>query len=320
MHRPRTSRLALPLAFMAAMGAQTAPAQSSERKALDFLAREVPLWSLENHCYSCHNNGDAARALYDAKRRRQTIPNAALADTSLWLSRPERWDRNGGQGPFSDKTLARIQFASALALATTSGAIADRTPLKTAAARLAQDQAADGSWPLAEGAGNLGSPASYGKPLATLAARDTLRAADPFKYANAIARAESWLLARPLKTMIDASIVLNISPLASNRSRAWKMVREAQAPDGGWGPFADTPTEPFDSALVLLALARLDPTPETRAMIRRARSYLEAAQLPDGSWPETTRPPNALSYAQKLSTTAWSTLALLATTEPDAPR
>ena len=36
-------------------------------------------------------------------------------------------------------------------------------------------------------------------------------------------------------------------------------------------------------------------------------------QLDDGSWVETTRPSGAQSYAQRIATTAWATLALLAT-------
>ena len=34
-------------------------------------------------------------------------------------------------------------------------------------------------------------------------------------------------------------------------------------------------------------------------------------QEADGSWPETTRPPGADSYAQRISTTGWALLALL---------
>jgi hypothetical protein len=48
-------------------------------------------------------------------------------------------------------------------------------------------------------------------------------------------------------------------------------------------------------------------------MIRRGREFLVGAQQPDGSWPETTRPPGADSYAQRISTTGWALLALLAT-------
>ena len=43
-------------------------APDPEGRALAFLCREVPRWSRENHCFSCHNNGDAARALYAGDR------------------------------------------------------------------------------------------------------------------------------------------------------------------------------------------------------------------------------------------------------------
>ncbi|MDQ3441078.1 MAG: hypothetical protein M3478_12095, partial [Planctomycetota bacterium] len=38
-------------------------APADEARAVGFLVREVPKWKTENDCYSCHNNGDAARAL-----------------------------------------------------------------------------------------------------------------------------------------------------------------------------------------------------------------------------------------------------------------
>ena len=58
----------------------------------------------------------------------------------------------------------------------------------------------------------------------------------------------------------------------------------------GWGPYAQSPPEPFDTALALLALARLAPTPEIPALIRTGRSYLISSQSFDGGWPATTRP------------------------------
>jgi hypothetical protein len=40
--------------------------------------------------------------------------------------------------------------------------------------------------------------------------------------------------------------------------------------------------------------------------------YLIDQQQADGSWAETTRPSGGESYAQRISTTAWALLALLA--------
>src|SRR5437016_8664194 len=127
MPRPATPRLliaAIALSGVASLGADT-----PEDRALAYLARELPRWSAENHCFSCHNNGDAARALYAAVRLGRAVPPGATLDTDRWLARPEGWDKNGGDGPISDKALARVQFTAALASAVGSGRVIDRAVL-----------------------------------------------------------------------------------------------------------------------------------------------------------------------------------------------
>ncbi|MFO0907471.1 MAG: hypothetical protein U0794_03780 [Isosphaeraceae bacterium] len=315
--------------------ARGAEPEAALGRALEFLEREVPRWRIANGCYSCHNNGDAARALYEARRRgipRSRPPrNAAndlLTDTTAWLVRPDGWDHNGGEGAFSDKVLARVQFASALTSAIAAKATTDRPALLAAARRLAADQHADGSWPVAGDSGTVGSPAGYGRPLATLVARDVLRSADPTGQASSIARADRWLDARPLASVMDASIALlaqagRPQPEGADpdrQRRALERLGQGQSDDGGWGPYVDAPPEPFDTALALLALARRGSNDEaTRATIRRGRGYLAASQNQDGSWPETTRPAGAESYAERLSTTGWAALALMATGDPAGP-
>jgi squalene cyclase len=71
----------------------------------------------------------------------------------------------------------------------------------------------------------------------------------------------------------------------------------------------------FDTAIVLLALAATGKQAGVMDHIRRGRNFLATRQNPDGGWPATTRPPGGESYAQRLSTTGWATLALLATSD-----
>jgi hypothetical protein len=288
-----------------------------ERRALDYLAREVPRWSTANKCYSCHNNGDAARALFQARKLSLDVPERALADTLTWLKSPERWDKNGGNEAASDKGLARIQFAAALVAALDAGLADDRKPLLQAAEALAKDQRKDGSWKV--DATGTGSPVTYGACLATHMARHTLQRADAARYRQAIARSDRWLRDVRVETVLDAAAILlalegqNDADAKKQRLRCLEVIRKGEAKDGGWGPFVVSPAEPFDTALVMLALLQFPDQDEWKRALARGRRFLIAAQRKDGSWPETTRPPNAESYAQRLSTTGWATQALLAT-------
>jgi hypothetical protein len=295
---------------------------SPEGKALAYLNAEVPRWSREHHCYSCHNNGDAARALYSAIKLGREIPREATLDTDRWLARPEAWDKNGGDGPFSDKRLARLQFAAALGSAVEAGRVADRSPLLRASARLAEDQADDGSWTIDGDQDQIGSPTTLGRPLATWLGRETLRIADPSTHRPKIDRADAWLRRLPVESVLDASVVLlgrafdaSVEGL-NRRDKALGLLKRGQSPEGGWGPFATAPTEVFDTALALLALDRHHDRPGVTAMIAKGRGYLIATQHDDGSWTETTRPTGAESYAQRLSTTGWATMALLTVKRP----
>lgn len=286
-----------------AAGAQAAP--GAEERAVAYLAREVPLWSRQNHCYSCHNNGDGARALYVARRRGYRVPPEALADTTAWLQRPLDWENSPGDPRFSDKRLARIQFAASLAEASQ-----DRKLLSVAAEALLPHQDAGGSWPVdAEAA--VGSPVTYGPALATAMARRTLAKVDAVRFRAAIASADAWLRSAPLKSTVNAAAVL--LALGEGRRQSLDLLLGGQGTEGGWGPYPRAPAEAFDTAVALLALASLGDRPELREPIRRGRAYLTRTQLESGGWPETTRPAGAQSYAQHVSTSAWATLALLET-------
>lgn len=305
------------IVFSASWFSQFSPisANNPETKAIAFLTKEVPAWSKNNGCFSCHNNGDAARALYAATRKGLDVPANALADTNAWVSKPAGWKENKGDPGFSDKRLANIQFAASLLAAIEAGQVKDRRPLEDAARLLVADQSATGAWRI--DAGNLpGAPATYGTPLATLMAFRTLKAANLAETKAAIQKAESWLRQTSPNNVLTAAALLMFSIEVADKQKqsdSLKLIRAAQTSDGGWGPYADSPPEVFDTAVVLLALAEFKNRLEVAAAIERGRKFLIAEQQPDGSWPETTRPSGGESYAQRISTTGWATLALLAT-------
>jgi hypothetical protein len=196
--------------------------------------------------------------------------------------------------------------------------VKDRRALEAAAARVAKRQRRDGSW-VVVAAGSIGSPATHGDALATYFGRRIVKRADARKYAKAVARADDWLRKAPVKTVLDAAAVLlglgkaGDARAAAQRRRCLELIRKGEHRDGGWGPYVNSAPEVFDTALVVLALTAQKPAPPIKRWLRRGRAYLLAEQETDGSWPETTRPAGARSYAQRLSTAGWATQALLAT-------
>jgi hypothetical protein len=297
---------------------------NAERRGLKFLNREVPKWTAENKCYSCHNNGDAARTLYTAIRLGRSVPAGALTDTNRWLAQSENWENNGGKGPYSDKVLARIQFSAALADAVDAKAVKDRKPLLHAASLVAADQDADGSWKV-DADGSVGSPTTYGTALATLTAKRTLERADSRRFQKAITKADQWFEKLEPETVMDAATLLLALEgmrgpgIFNRRTECIKILRAGEATHGGWGPSINSPPEPFDTALVLLALSCECGDLEPDILIQRGRWFLVSTQRPDGSWPETTRPAGAVSYAQRISTTAWALNVLLRTNRSTPP-
>jgi hypothetical protein len=303
------------VALICMTAALSAGAQAGvpEERAVAYLAREVPRWFPENGCFSCHNNGDGARALYAAKGRGYTVEDEALEETTLWLARPDEWDRGKADPVFRDKKLARIQYAAALAGAVETGLVKDRRILRRAAESLLRYQEANGAWEVEAGA-VVGSPATYGTGLATYLVLRTLKLADSERLSGAIRKAEEWFRAMQPRSVPDLAAALLAMPEGDARGEALvNAIVEAQGSDGGWGPQRFAPSEPFDTAVVLLALAGRGLTGQAAEALTRGREFLVRAQLPEGGWPETTRPPGAGSYAQHISTSAWATLALLAT-------
>ena len=222
------------------LSAQTSRPEAHDaaiKRGVAFLSKEVPKWHAEHPCYSCHNNGDATRALIAAGMRGYDI-GSAVDDTVDFLRVPSKWDQNKAPGGFDDRTLARIQFASALAAAARAGRAPEST-LVDAAKVLAADQQGDGSWVL-DASKSLASPTTYGSLLATASARATLVASGREPDDFTIVQTDRFFRGVQVENVIDAAAValgLDVGEdvMAENlRAKCLGIIREGQGPSGGW--------------------------------------------------------------------------------------
>ncbi len=255
--------------------------------------------------------------LYLAVGAGLAVPAGALTQTNRWLAEPDRWDHNGGEGARSDKRLARLVFTATLATAADVGSVKETRAPALAAARLADDQSPDGSWPL-EGEDSVSSPATYGRLLATFMARQALASIQPERFRAAIGRADRWLLNQEIVTVTDASVsLLACAKVQSAVAAAARPRIGTLAPGPGRRRRLGT-ADPVASRIIRHGArspwpGRMPQLGPGRGMIARGRAFLIAEQLNDGSWVETTRPSGNVSYAQRISTCGWATMALLAT-------
>jgi squalene cyclase len=267
---------------------------SGVESAIRYLEAEVARWQPENNCFSCHNNGDAVRALIAAQRNGHKINESVLKPTLDFLATPEKWDNLPGDPALGDRRLARLQFAGALLSA---GHASQRVP--EAARLVAEYQAPDGSWQIDADA-SAGSPVTYGPALATYFGRRLMLAAGRDAEAK---KAGDWLRKHAPRSLVDAAA--KVFALRDRSSADWIAAR--QNPAGNWLG------EAFDTALAMLALREFGT--EYKPKIEMGRHYLLRTQLSAGGWLGTTRPPGAQSYAQHISTTGWALLALVETAQ-----
>jgi hypothetical protein len=316
--------LSIGAAAQQAKDAAAVPHAPAIAKGVQYLKVEVPKWKAEHSCYSCHNNGDATRALLVAQAKGYDI-GPSVDDTLQFLKQPATWNQNKAPAEVDDKTLATIQFASALTVAERHGKAAS-TDLEAAAKLLVAGQQPDGSWQLDDSQG-LGSPASYGTLIATWSARTSLIASGMQPDNFTIVQADKWIRSGTPENVLDAAATILALELSSDvmaenlRRTCLSILRTGQSPDGGWSPDVSAAPQVFDTALAVLAVSSLEVEPrlarsayrpeELKAAIANGKTFIASQQRPDGSWPETTRPANQESYAQRISTTAWALLALL---------
>jgi squalene-hopene/tetraprenyl-beta-curcumene cyclase/sporulenol synthase len=241
----------------------------------------------------------------------------ALEGTSNWLQNPGEWGKSGETG-LGDEKLARIQFGAALADAVDAGFVKDGSLVARAAELLLPHQEADGSWQV-DAQAAAPSAVTYGPALATFMARRTMERAAETRFKDANARADGWLHNVDLAPSVNAAAVVlafekrKDAGSRSRLERALSRLLGSQNADGGWGAYTNTPSEPFETALALLALNAVRDKPEIEARLAKGRAFLVSVQAADGGWPAARQSTTGETYARHISTSAWATLALLVT-------
>jgi len=287
------------------------------RAARDYLCQQERTWRNENRCFSCHNQGLALRAAWVTEEPSARVP--LNEETRRWLSDPDQWriapPPANALDVDPDQSLADLHFARTYLLAIQQGRLqADNSALRSVGQRLTAHLVNGQHWP-ADASSALPSPLSCGPMLGTWLVCQWLRQSDELYWRPQIQSCENWLLDQVPRSLPDAAVQLwavarHWPQHREVGERALAMITEGQQASGGWGPYSQSPPEPFDTALVLLALCHLrtaDCMPQTswNRTIARGLQFLLESQEPTGGWPATTRPPRRDSYAQHIATTAW---------------
>ena len=286
---------------------------------LVYLSTEALDWPEENHCFSCHNNGDAARVLFRLGNERVRSETPKWNDLLQWLNQPALWEKSTSSDVVLSPALALIQFGLA-SVAAEEQKLIQTNPRRTKILtdRLLASQHPEGYWAV-EADGHLGSPGTYGNPLATALALEILATAVSPETKAASEKAKSWMMNdAPTATIDLAAGIMILHQTQSNPSdllSAWiRRLIESQTLSGGWGPYPNRFPEVFDSSIALLALASQRRILPGLSSLKAGRAFLIEAQEVAGGWPETTRPTGGSSYAQHISTSAWA-IAAIASTE-----
>lgn len=301
----------------------------SLERAIEFLGSQVPAWPRENQCFSCHHQGDGARALASARAQGWKLPAETLDSSQQWLEKLEDWHHQKGDPNAKDPLLADLQFSMTRMLLMPSSMASETEShlwFRSVGERLLPHQKEDGSWAL-ESVPTVGTPGAPGSAWATFWAWRLLKAAAYPAFSPARERAEKWLLQIPIQHVPNAACKLLFVQERDQGAQGesilcLEFLMKSQSRFGGWGPYPGSPAEIFDTSLALIALATHARDERIAMIMKRGASFLIAEQLQDGSWQETTRPSGGKSHAQWISTSAWATQALLvieAFQKPDRP-
>ncbi|MFM8581642.1 MAG: hypothetical protein ACKOFW_09080 [Planctomycetaceae bacterium] len=299
----------------------TAERLSRLQVSLELLDRGATAYAERRQCFACHHQAVPLAAHRAARRWRAPQPDreAALVQFTLDSFRPRlealREGRGvGGRGLTAGYALWQLALAEHPADDVTNALVE----------YLLQTQEEGGEWRLDA----VRPPAEESRARAlVLAGQGIAHFAGPDQQVRArasLARARDWLLAQPPAVHEDRVARLWGARLpempAGWRERTRQELLETQAPDGGWRPTPDFPTDAYATATAVYVLLDTGLSEEDAAVARGAQ-WLWRAREADGSWHVPTRAtpvqvffdngdPHGADQFVSMLATGWATAAL----------
>jgi hypothetical protein len=292
----RCSVAILALAFLTADARADDPdvdVKAAINRGLSFLAKDSLAWKESKQCYECHHAPFTIWALNEGKKQGYAVDEEVLADLTSWVLGEDFLAQLIKERP-ADKEVVFNEAPLLLALGVEAGNTNDtQDGLKKLLTSIVNDQGKDGSWKrVKEARPILSSPDTLTMlALLVLSAPDAPDLGQEGKTAQE--KALQWLqTAEPDDELQPTALRLILWHRLGRPASEWKpldqQLRSAQNEDGGWSQIKSAKSDAYATGQALYALAETGMTKDDPA-IRRAQSFLEKSQRPDGAWAMTSR-------------------------------
>lgn len=280
--------------------ADDTPAASATKTAIDrglvFLAKDALAWKAEHNCVSCHHAALVAWSMQEAKLKGHTVNEAVMNEMTKWVaeSGSDKTSLPRPAGIPKALNTKPIYFAIALnAVPKPDESVVKG--LKVKLETIEADQQENGSWASWPDT----RPPFFGNSddtmtaLATLALLPAAAADHPAAKATRD-KAFKWLAETktdgdPQSVAMRLLVWSKLGRPAAELQPQIQVITERQNADGGWSQAKEMSSDAWATGQALYALSHAGLKSDD-PVITRGQAFLVKTQLPDGSWPMTSRP------------------------------
>lgn len=262
-------------------------------RGLSFLAKDSLTWKESKQCYECHHAPFTIWALNEGKKQGYAVDEEALADLTSWVLGEDYLGRLLAERT-AEKEIVFNEAPLLLALCIEAGNTNNmQEGLKKLLSSVVHDQSKEGSWIRVKEARPILSSPDTLTMLAVLALTAPGAPDMGQEGKTAKERALRWLEnGKPDDELQPLALRLILWRRLGRPDSEWKpldqQLRSAQNEDGGWSQIKLANSDAYATGQALYALAEAGVAKDDGA-VRRAQSFLEKSQRPDGAWPMTSR-------------------------------